>query len=73
MDCSVSIDHQACSECGTCLELCPQVFCSDDDGTVHVLQPDRVPQAALEQAVAWCPEQCILVEQASARESSQKS
>ena len=73
MNSSVSIDHQACSECGTCVELCPEVFYSGDDGAVHVLQPESVPQEALEQAVAWCPEQCIHVDEPPGRQSSDES
>jgi len=62
MSCPVSIDHQACSECGTCVELCPEVFGLDEHGAIQVLEPEACPWEDLEQAVAWCPEQCIHVE-----------
>ncbi len=60
---AITIDQLACSECGTCVELCPEAFGLDEHGGIVVLQPDSLSREELNQAVAWCPEQCIQIEE----------
>jgi ferredoxin len=58
----IAIDTYRCSGCGTCVEMCPEVFRMDSMGekaelvTVAPAVTDAVWQAA-----AFCPEKCIKV------------
>ncbi len=61
-DAMIEIDSYRCSGCGTCVEICPDVFKMDSMGekaelvTVMPAITDTVWQAA-----AFCPEKCIVV------------
>jgi ferredoxin len=59
------VDEDLCIGCGTCEEICPDVFQVGDDGFSHVIAPD--PEAACadvdccEAAAEECPVDAISI------------
>jgi len=59
------IDRDGCIGCGTCPEVCPEVFRMDDDGLAEVYV-DEVPEEAKDSAIQAqeeCPVSVITVEE----------
>jgi ferredoxin len=56
----VFIDEEECIGCGTCQELCPDVFELDDDTQkARVIMPEGGPEELIEEAMESCPVSCI--------------
>lgn len=56
----VEIDQDECIGCGTCVELCPDIFAFDEDETkAYVIAPDSGDVQCIEEAIASCPTSCI--------------
>ena len=58
------IDSYRCNGCGSCAELCPQVFIMDEimeTAAVAENPPTPLPECVHE-AVAWCPTSCIEID-----------
>lgn len=56
----IIIDTYRCSGCGTCVELCPEVFRLDDmTGKAELVTVDPQVTDAAYEAAAYCPEKCI--------------
>jgi ferredoxin len=59
----VTIDLDRCIGCGTCEELCPDVFVVGDDGFAHVLVADSAAWADdVVAAAESCPQDAIVVD-----------
>lgn len=58
-----SVDLSECTICGTCVEVCPEVFRIADAGYVEVIELSVYPQEAVDQAIMYCPEDCIFWEE----------
>ena len=57
---SVFIDEEECIGCGTCEELCPEVFRLDTDTEkAEVIMPEGGPQDLIQEAIDSCPASCI--------------
>ena len=56
------VDDAACEGCGSCVELCPEVFQLGDDEKAHVIGPDKCSTCNCQEAVDLCPTQCITME-----------
>ena len=57
---TVYLDEDCCVGCGSCAELCPEVFEMDEEGEVaHVILPEAEEVDCVEDAMAACPEECI--------------
>ncbi|XOF34048.1 MAG: ferredoxin [Candidatus Electrothrix sp. YB6] len=56
----IIIDTYRCSSCGTCVEICPDVFYMDEitQKAALVAEPSEITDA-IRQAAAFCPEKCI--------------
>ncbi|BCO10261.1 hypothetical protein GF1_26370 [Desulfolithobacter dissulfuricans] len=56
----ILIDTYFCSNCMTCVELCPEVFYFNED-TEKIELTSINPEITedVRQAVAYCPEKCI--------------
>lgn len=59
----VGVDESVCIGCGSCAEVCPEVFRMTERGTAEAyaaVSPEMVPQVK----AAWrvCPLKCILLE-----------
>ena len=54
------IDLIRCSDCETCLDLCPEVFRRNPEtGRIEVEALSEYPKEAVQQAMAYCPKDCI--------------
>ncbi len=61
---SVRIDEDECIGCGTCEEICPEVFkLNADIEKAKVIMPDDGPQDLIEEAIDSCPVSCIYEEE----------
>ncbi|MCF8144641.1 MAG: ferredoxin [Deltaproteobacteria bacterium] len=58
------IDIRECSDCGTCLELCPSVFWKNEvSGIIEIRELPRYPEDEIREAMSCCPKDCITWEQ----------
>jgi len=55
----VKIDLDKCEGCGTCEEVCPEVFELGDDGKAHVVGDCKEHPDCVEEAIISCPEEAI--------------
>ncbi len=56
----IIIDTYLCSGCGTCVELCPEVFrLGEMTGKAELVTVDPQITEAVYEAAAYCPEKCI--------------
>lgn len=53
------IDFDLCEGCGSCVEVCPEVFELKDDGKAYVIGPDKCDTCDCEEAVGICPVEAI--------------
>jgi ferredoxin len=57
----VFVDPEICISCGTCIDLCPEVYDWDDDGRAKAIEeevPDELEDSARE-ALESCPVDAI--------------
>ena len=56
----VYIDGIECIGCGSCEEVCPEVFrLNDETEKAEVIKPEGGPEKLIEEAVGICPVECI--------------
>lgn len=61
---TVYIDEDECIGCGTCEEICPEVFKLDPDiEKAAVIMPEGGPEELIEEAIDSCPASCIYEEE----------
>jgi len=54
------VDTEVCIACGTCQEICPEVFqVNDAAGHAEVINPTGCPEDKIQEAIDSCPVQCI--------------
>ena len=59
----IVIDIEECLGCGTCSELCPDVFGFDqDEEKAFVIKPEATEEECVEEAISSCPAECISIE-----------
>jgi ferredoxin len=59
----IIIDVYECNGCGSCVEICPEVFCMDESTEKAMLvNPDAEVTDKVETAMAYCPQNCIVIE-----------
>ncbi len=57
---SVTIDQDDCIGCGTCAEVCPDVFQMNDETDIaEVILAEGGPEEQIEDAIGSCPVECI--------------
>ncbi|MGD2124623.1 MAG: ferredoxin [Desulfobacteraceae bacterium] len=59
----VFIDLDECIGCGSCQEICPEVFeLNEDTEKAQVIKPEGGPEDLIEEAMGECPMSCIFWE-----------
>jgi ferredoxin len=54
------VDVGACSRCGGCVELLPEVFrLRNDTGLIEIIDDAVLDEEAIAEAMKYCPEDCI--------------
>jgi ferredoxin len=53
------VDIGSCTLCMGCVEVCPEVFHENDAGYIEVVEMEIYPQEAIDEAIKYCPEDCI--------------
>ena len=54
------IDPGRCSDCRGCIEIAPEVFrYNDQTGMMEVVDLAFYPQGKVDEAIRFCPEDCI--------------
>ena len=54
------IDEEECIGCGSCEEICPEVFkLNEDTDKAEVIKPEGGPEDLIEEAMTTCPVECI--------------
>lgn len=57
-------DIGVCTVCMGCVELCPDVFrLNEDTGYIEVIDLPEYPHRCVEEAIKYCPQDCILWEE----------
>ncbi len=60
----VHIDEDECIGCGSCEEICPEVFKLDEEtDIVSVIKPEGGSEGLIEEAMETCPVECIYWEE----------
>ena len=59
-----TVDFSACTLCMSCVEVCPDVFSLNAAGHIQVADLDHYPQACVQEAIKYCPEDVITWEEA---------
>jgi ferredoxin len=54
-----SVDIGQCNLCGACIEVCPTVFSLHEAGYIEVADLACYPDSEVEEAIKYCPEDCI--------------
>lgn len=58
------IDIRECSDCGTCLELCPSVFRRNEvSGFIEIRELLQYPEDDVQEVISCCPKDCITWEE----------
>ena len=53
------VDIGVCTMCMGCVDLLPEVFQENEMGNITVLNLDSFPEAAVEEAIKYCPVDAI--------------
>ena len=54
------IDMSKCTDCESCLEICPSVFKRNKEtGYIDVIELDEYPEEDVQEAISTCPADCI--------------
>lgn len=56
----VYIDEEECIGCGSCEEICPEVFkLNEETEKAEFIKPEGSPEELIEEAIETCPVECI--------------
>ena len=53
------VELSDCISCGVCAEVSPDVFRLNDAGYIEVVEMDTYPQQEVDDAIKYCPTDCI--------------
>ena len=55
-----SIDLGQCTDCGSCVEICPEVFRKNSEtGYIEIVSLYEYPEDCVQEAISICPTDCI--------------
>lgn len=49
--------------CMGCVAVCPEVFHENESGYIEVIELDTYPEEMVNEAIKYCPEDCITWEE----------
>jgi ferredoxin len=59
-----SIDGSRCTDCESCIALCPEVFRRNEQtGLIEVIDRREYPEEEVQAAISVCPADCITWEE----------
>ena len=59
----VQIDEEECIGCGTCVELCKDIFVfKDNENKAYVIKEEGGDEDCVNEAIGSCPAECITYE-----------
>lgn len=53
------VDIGPCTLCMGCVAVCPEVFQQNDAGYIEVIELETYLQKMVNEAIKYCPEDCI--------------
>ena len=56
------VELSECIKCGVCVEICPEVFRMNDAGYIEVIGLTNYPESDVNEAIKYCPVDCIFWE-----------
>jgi ferredoxin len=56
---SIIIDAYECNGCGSCMEICPEVFAIDEAEKAFLIDSEAEITDKVEEAAAYCAKKCI--------------
>lgn len=57
---AVYIEEEECIGCGSCMEICPEVFqMKESEEKAEVIKPEGGPEDLIQEAMDTCPSSCI--------------
>jgi ferredoxin len=57
---TVYIEETECIGCGSCVEICPEVFqMQEGEEKAEVIKPEGGPEDQIQEAMDTCPVSCI--------------
>jgi len=59
-----AVDLSRCSLCGACIAVCPSAFRLNEAGYIEVIERISYPEIEVDEAIKYCPEDCIYWEDA---------
>ena len=57
------VDLSRCSVCGACIEVCSMVFRLNEAGYIEVIELSSYSETEVNEAIKYCPEDCIYWEE----------
>ena len=60
-----TVDMAECTLCEGCIAVCPAVFSINHLGYIEVADLAAYPEALVDEAIKYCPEDCISWEEVS--------
>ena len=58
------IDMHKCTDCESCLDLCPFIFRKNEDtGRIEVVDMPEYPKEEIQEVINYCPGDCITWEE----------
>lgn len=57
------VDPDACTGCGSCVEVCPEVFEMGPDELAYVIAEDKCDTCDCQEAADICPSEAITIEE----------
>ena len=62
----LSVDLGHCTDCGSCVEVCPEVFKKNSEtGYIEIFFLDKHPENCVKEAISICPADCIAWEESN--------
>ena len=59
-----AIDGSRCTDCDSCIALCPEIFRRNPQtGLMEVLDHPEYPEEDVDKAIRYCPADCIAWEE----------